>query len=1149
MNKKQSVGLAKHLIKCQQFLNAVEILAPHRHTGDEEVLCLLLACYQKIGMTEEALKIIEERESLARPLSLEWYSIKAQIMNFLGRRDDAEKILIEGLSKHQNSEELNYNLSVIYANQGNWKRSLELALQAYKKAPNNNDVLLQLGRIYIGLKDVPHAKNIFSKLIKLAPKEPDPLNGMGAAFLLDFEVDKAIEYFEKALKINDKHPTTLGNLGVAYKTINQYEKARVVFEKAIKEDPINTEHHWNLSLLQLLEGNFKQGWSEYEWRYHPDRTVSDRVVLPTINVPMLKNDVSVQGKTIALMAEQGFGDNIQFARYVKLLREEGAKVVVMTPDPMLSLMQTLPWANYVTNRWASCPAIDYWSYPMSLPIRFKTTLESIPKQIPYLFRQVDRVVEWQGKLGKKTKKLRVGLVWAGKPGHGNDKKRSMKLSDFAALASEQVEFISLQTGERSKDVVPAGMDLKKFGDQIRDFSDSAAILSQLDLLITIDSAPAHLAGAMNCPVWVLLPSNPDFRWLLEREDSPWYSESMILYRQTETEQWGPVVEKIRCALVDYANNLRSRETIALPNIPYDPNGLNEAGALPLLRIAIEQQTNGQADSAASIYQFILRFSPWETDAWRNLAVHYRRIGEKQKARECYEQCLRLDPLDKNGHANFANLLADNREMDLAEFHAKKAIEIDSQMHNAWYILSSVYLSRNECAVASEMLEKAIVLQPDNHVYITMRGLIAMRDNKYLAARIALDNAAAINPAHPEMLIGKAQLLTEEGRFSESYEMHNSLLKKDNFFPDNLRAELYSSRATLHAKAGNFDLIVPDIEESVKLAPGNADARFNLGIYKLMMGDYETGWKDYEWRYAPSRMSPDRVCFPEYLQQEISGEKWEGQSLAGKRITIFPEQGFGDNIQFVRYAKLLKERGATVYFVCHVALNELFQTCQWLDGVFSEISQIPQSDYWVLALSLPAVFQTNIETVPGEVPYFRTPQPYVNKWKSQLEKRGLLAKPLILIVNQGSKTHGNDRNRSIPIEELHPLLDNPNYSFALIDQARQDQSSIDCCGQSIVNLGVGIDNFCDLAALVESSTLLISIDSAPLHLAGALNKAAWGILAYVPDWRWMVNRDDSVWYPSISLFRQPSPGNWADLISQVNDELRRSILVAQDSHGK
>jgi tetratricopeptide (TPR) repeat protein len=715
----------------------------------------------------------------------------------------------------------------------------------------------------------------------------------------------------------------------------------------------------------------------------------------------------------------------------------------------------------------------------------------------------------------------------------------MKLSDFSPLVNDHFEFISLQTGDRAQDAIPIGMDIKKLGSQIEDFSDSAAILSQLDLLITVDSAPAHLAGALGCPVWVLLPSNPDFRWLLKRTDSPWYGNSMVLYRQEETENWVPVVAKIQADLAIFAQNLQNRQTIALPEIGFNPNGLNEAGALPLLRVAIEKQTQGQPEMAANIYQFILSYSPWETDAWRNWAVYLRKIGEKSKSQECYERCLAIDPLDKNAHANFANLLADIKEMDAAQAHAQKAIEIDPSMHNAWYILSSVYLSRNQFPQALEMIEQALQIEPNNPVYITMKGLVQMRSGDLGSARACFERAQQINPHHPEMLIGSAQLLTEEGKLEQSYETHTELLNNNPLIPADLRPELFTSRASLQLKRGHFNEAIEDTQESIRLAPENADARFNLGIYKLMTGDYATGWQDYEWRYHPNRQSPDKVQYPAYLMTSISGVKWEGQDLQGKRITIFPEQGFGDNLQFVRYAKLLKERGATVYFVCHIALNELFQTCQWLDGVFSEISQIPQSDYWVLALSLPAVFQTNLETVPCQVPYFKTPQPYLGKWKSRLENAGLLTKPLILIVNQGSKTHGNDRNRSMPVEELRPLLDNPNYSFALIDQARQDQPNIDCCGQSIVNLSVGIDNFCDLAALLENSALLISIDSAPLHLAGALNKAAWGVLAYVPDWRWMVYRDDSVWYPSIKLFRQPTPGNWADLITQVNDELKQS----------
>ena len=1138
MKKNNAIDKAKQLYLKNEFLPAVKLLLPYEAYGQEEVLRYLAMAYQKVGQIDRCLQVIEKFESKnnleANPA---WVSIKFVALCQSKQMAAAELLLLSGVKKYPSILELQYNTSVMYANKGDWKPALEHALLAKKIAPDSIEVLIHIGRVAVGLRDTNLANEVFEKVIKLSPTIPDGYNGLGAAKLLEHKASEAVQYFIKALDKDARHATTLGNLGVAYKAIGRYDDSRLTFAKAITIEPANTEHQWNLALLELLLGDYESGWKRYEWRYHPDRTVLDRIQLPNITTPMLKPGDNIQGKVVGLMAEQGFGDNIQFSRYAQGLREEGAMVVILASEPLMPLMQSLPWANFVCNRWSVCPVLDYWVYPMSLPARYQTKVETIPNKLPYLFAQEGDIQHWAGILGKKHKKLRVGLVWAGRPGHGNDKNRSMALKDFEVLDDKEIEFISLQTGSQAQESADSSMDIQFIGSKLKTFADSAAVLAQLDLLISIDSAPVHLAGALGCPVWVLLPYNPDFRWMLGRDDSPWYGNNMKLFRQTEPGNWLTVLLDVSRQLALLKTQHISRSTLAIPSIPIDPEKLNEAGAMPLLRVAMEKQIQGQGAIAAKIYEFILQFNPKEIDAWRNWGVYLRSIGELEKARICYQKCLEINPKDSTTHLNYANLLADMREMDLAKQHAILALELDKTLHNAWYILSSAHFGKNEFVEAENAINQALVLNLNNVIYLTMKAIVLMRTDRTQESRAYFDRAQTINPLHPELLIGFAQLLMHEHRYEESLEAHTRLLTTPDLIPIKLQPEVLTSRATLQTNLGRFEEAVKDTELSIEYDTNNADARFNLGVYKLMTGNFDTGWQDYESRYSPNRKAPDRVVVPSFYDPQKNGTLWDGGNLVGKSILILPEQGFGDNLQFVRYAKLLKEKGATVYMACHIALRELMQTCVWLDGVYSDLSKIPNTDYSVLPLSLPYCFKTAMETIPCEVPYLHTPISYREKWREKLSQKGLLNKPLVVIVYKGSTLHGNDENRSIAIERFSKVFSAMfPFDAVFLDQSSRGEAYLDCAGQKIINLGAEVENFSDTAAIFDYSDLVVSVDSAPLHLAGALGRPTIGLLAFVPDWRWMVDRSDTPWYPSLYLLRQKEPNDWSNVFERLNSML-------------
>jgi Glycosyltransferase family 9 (heptosyltransferase) len=314
----------------------------------------------------------------------------------------------------------------------------------------------------------------------------------------------------------------------------------------------------HLGLLRLLTGDFAGGWPQYEWRW---KTHPLAAAKRDFAQPLWRGVEPIAGKTILIHSEQGFGDAIQFCRYVPLLAARGARVILEVERPLLGLMRELAGVAMVVAKGDALPDCDLQCPLLSLPLAFGTQIETIPSQTPYLAAPVPAASSWSARLGPKlgpNPRPRIGLAWSGRPTYRNDHIRSISLHALLPLLDVDATFVSLQKDVRSEDValLQQRRDILHFGDALADFSDTAALISQLDLVISADTAVAHLAGALARPVWILLPFVPDWRWLLDRDDSPWYPTAR-LFRQSQARKWGEVVETIRAALRERIDDRRA----------------------------------------------------------------------------------------------------------------------------------------------------------------------------------------------------------------------------------------------------------------------------------------------------------------------------------------------------------------------------------------------------------------------------------------------------------------------------------------------------------------------------------------------------------------------------------------------------------------
>jgi hypothetical protein len=409
--------------------------------------------------------------------------------------------------------------------------------KALSLEPGFADASLCLGHCLHLLRKFDEAVEVYDRAIHISPEIVTVWNNRGNALLELCRYDQAAESYSQALELAPGLHDARVALATCYQAQGQFAKALTACDTVLKADPENAEAHWNRALLLLLNGNYHEGWQEYEWRWRKRNFTSPRRNFPR---PLWRGE-PLAGRTILIHAEQGFGDTLQFCRYVPLVAAHGARVIFECHPPLAPLMRMLEGVASVVPMGEPLPPFDLHVPLLSLPMIFDTTVGTIPNQVPYLAPPVDRLSFWRG-LVPDEGRMKVGLCWAGKsyPDPGRSCTAAL-LASLAAVAG--ISWYSLQIGWQEE--LP--LQMTDCTGHIRDFGNTAALIAQLDLVITVDTAVAHLAGALGKPTWVMLPYAPDWRWLLGRNDSPWYPATR-LFRQTVPGDWEDVMRRIVCAL-------------------------------------------------------------------------------------------------------------------------------------------------------------------------------------------------------------------------------------------------------------------------------------------------------------------------------------------------------------------------------------------------------------------------------------------------------------------------------------------------------------------------------------------------------------------------------------------------------------------------
>jgi tetratricopeptide (TPR) repeat protein len=506
---------------------------------------------------QESEQVLRHAIELA-PKSADAYSNLGNTLKQVGRLSEAEAACRRAIELKSGHAEAFFNLALTLQELQRTDEAIASFDQAIALKPNYPEAYFKRGMLLQQLNRFEDALASYDQAIALKPNYPEAFNNRGVSLHELRRLEEALASYDKGLELRPETPRLLTNRGLTLQHLRRLDEALASFQRAQAIRPDYADAHLNEALVRLLTGDYVRGWPQYEWRWRMDSLKSSR---RKFSKPLWLGSESVEGKSILVHREQGFGDTIQFCRFVPLLAARGARVILEVEKPLTELMTNLIGVSKVIARGDPLPDFDFHCPLLSLPLAFGTRLETIPSATPYLHAPAVRT--WQVQLDQACRPNvpRIGLVWSGRQQHKTDRDRSIRLRTLSPLLHTNATFLSLQLDVRPEDkaALQEYPNILHVGDALKDFSDTAAVVSQLDLVISVDTAAAHLAGALGRPVWILLPWVPDWRWLLEGNTSPWYPTAR-LFRQSEARKWANVINDVYAALSGFIDAYQPQPT-------------------------------------------------------------------------------------------------------------------------------------------------------------------------------------------------------------------------------------------------------------------------------------------------------------------------------------------------------------------------------------------------------------------------------------------------------------------------------------------------------------------------------------------------------------------------------------------------------------
>ncbi len=927
-----------------------------------------------------------------------------------------------------------------------WNEAARCYQEVLTQNPQDASSLARLGMCLAKLGKFEDAQHHVQKATQLNPELSESHFYWGNIYRLENKLEEAVQEYQLAIELDRLFEAAWMNLGFCHRLLGKYEKSLECYEQALLVNPKSIEAHFNLGILHLLHGDFEKGWREYEWRLQFPEEISRSPKQP------LWQGENFQGRSLLVHAEQGYGDAIQWIRFLPMVKARGGKVLLQCQKALGRLFATVPGIDELHLAGEALPHFDLQIPIGSLPSIFRSNEETLPRYLSYLSAEKSNQKHWKQRLGDASDALRVGICWQGNSGHAQDSMRSIPLQELTPLASQpNVEWFSLQKLTPGSDLSASPIPMKNYQDQWADFADTAAMIEELDLVISVDTSVAHLAGALGKRTWILLPHSPEWRWMIDRDDSPWYP-SAKLFRQPSAGDWASVLEEV------------SKE---------------------LQPLSARCKSNSLANRAAKMNQ----------------------EGNPQEAIRLCREALSVDPRNSTAHCNLGVLLFERGEKNESLFYLERAATENPNYSFAYLQWGNILSLEKAWGQAIEKLEKGIELSE------------AQSKEGYTPSK---DFQNSLASAYCNLGICYSQFFWRE-------KATRCFFKALELNPD--MANVHNMLALHYQSQGEYSKALAHFDRAIELVPNFSEAIFNRGCLLLAQGNFDRGWKEYAALRQCAELSSD----------ELRNPTWNGEMAPKKTVLLLTEQGAGDSIQFIRYAALVKSRVGMVAVECAPGLSRLFKSMQGVDLVIEKGQKRPPDCLHVPLLDLPKIFETTLKTIPKESPYLSANIEAGPQLRRILEQQN---QPKIGLCWQGNPKHVDNDRRCLPPIYLKTLAEVSGVQFFSL----QKGSASNFCTElkkfmPIVDLSAFLTDFAETAWAIEQLDLVISVDTSVTHLVGALGKPAWTLLPFNPDWRWLLDRQDSPWYPSMRLFRQKKPGDWLSVMEEVVDSLQ-SVLAAR-----
>jgi tetratricopeptide (TPR) repeat protein len=540
-------------LKARQYDHAIEWIA-RANRGDpaRDYLFGLAIALEQQGLHQEAFAAFDRAVQLA-PANAELWAAHGNALAQLGRPAEALSSYQRVLALDPRQADAAFRCGLLLLTLKQPQEALAYLDLCDELHPDHAAVLEQRGLALHRLRRFDEALADNLRAHALNPASAEICNNVGACLQLLRRDEEALPWFEKAIALRPGFFIAMNNKASSLTQVRRIDEAMAVYRQVKTIDPGNADAEWNLALLQLLTGDYDAGWAgrEVRWKAH-----MRPVAYPHFTEPMWLGKESVAGKTILVYADEGIGDTLQFARYIPMLAARGARVVLAVQEAVQPWLSGLPGVWQCVPRAAtSLPAFDMHCPICTLPHAFATRLDTIPAPVSYLPPvPAARIEVWEQRLRERLgpeRKLRVGLTWSGNPQQTNDHNRSVPLRMLLPLLDVDADFVSLQRDPRADDkTLLARTRIVDLTAHLTDFVETAALASAVDLVMSVCTSVAHMAGGLGRPTWVLLSYSPDYRWLLDRDDSPWYP-SARLFRQNATRDWSELIERVRRALASH----------------------------------------------------------------------------------------------------------------------------------------------------------------------------------------------------------------------------------------------------------------------------------------------------------------------------------------------------------------------------------------------------------------------------------------------------------------------------------------------------------------------------------------------------------------------------------------------------------------------